>query len=214
MTFSPALAESEAPQRFPWSKTPDESRAREVLISALRTDALRIEEVTLSSGAKAEYFVDAKRVTLQQPGFAALATLLSGAIRHFRATAVGGLTIGADPVVCSAVSACRDVKGFLIRKQRKEHGLQRWIEGPELFPKDRCLIVDEVVTQGGSVTTAIERMQDHGLTVVGVVAVLDRQAGGAKIVEAAARAPFLALTSIDEVYPERPDRREDPGRRD
>lgn len=203
MTFSPPIDETEAPQRFPWSLTPDESRAREVLISALRRDALRIEEVTLSSGAKAEYYVDAKRVTLQQPGFTALATLLSGAIRHFGATAVGGLTIGADPVACSAVSVCGDVKGFLVRKHRKEHGLQRWIEGPELSTSDRCLVVDDVVTRGGSVITAIEHMQDDGLNIVGVVAVLDRQAGGAEVVEAAARAPFLALTSIDDVYPER-----------
>lgn len=206
MIFSPAIGETEVPQRFPWSLTPDESDARQVLISALQTDALRIEEVTLSSGAKAEYYVDAKRVTLQQPGFSALAVLLSGAIRHFGATAVGGLTLGADPVVCSAVSASGNVKGFLVRKHRKEHGLQHWIEGPELLPSDRCLVVDDVVTGGGSVTTAIDRMQDDGLTIVGVVAVLDRQAGGGEIVEAAARAPFLPLTSIDDVYPERPDR--------
>jgi len=95
-----------------------------------------------------------------------------------------------------------------VRKQRKAHGLQRWIEGPELAEGERCMIVEDVVTTGGSTVEAIERVRSEGLTVAGVVSVLDRQAGGGEAIRAAAGkgATYVALTTIDEVYPERPDR--------
>jgi orotate phosphoribosyltransferase len=98
------------------------------------------------------------------------------------------------------------VKAFFVRKERKAHGLQRWVEGPPLDPGERCLIVEDVVTTGASTVTAIERVREEGLEVVGVLSVLDRLAGGAEAIEAAAGAPYAALATIDDVYPERPDR--------
>lgn len=200
MAWSPTLNGRLSPERRLWPLSPEDSRARDVLLSALRDDALTIRDLTLSSGTTADYYVDAKQVTLRQSSFAALSTLLAGAIRHFDASAVGGLVIGADPVVGSALATGIDIKGFLVRKERKEHGLQRLIEGPELLPEDRCLVVDDVVTQGGSVITAIERLQQAGLHIAAVVAVLDREAGGAAAVEAAAQAPFIPLTLISEIH--------------
>ena len=181
--------------------------AQERLIAALREHALVIGEVTLTSGRKAQYYVDAKRAILRRPGFLALGELVVDHARQAGATAVGGMTMGADPIACAALAAGADVKAFFVRKERKEHGLQRWVEGPELEPGERCLVVEDVVTTGGSTIAAIERIREEGLEIAGVVSVLDRLAGGgASIEEAAGGAPYVALTTIDDVYPDRPDR--------
>jgi orotate phosphoribosyltransferase len=180
--------------------------ARERLIAALREHALVIGEVTLTSGATAQYYVDAKRAILLPEGFRALGELVAAAAAQAGAGAVGGLTMGADPVACAALAAGAPVKAFFVRKERKDHGLQRWIEGPELVPGERCLVVEDVVTTGGSTIKAIERIREEGLEIVGVVSVLDRLAGGAEAIAAAAGAPYTPLATIDDVYPERPDR--------
>ena len=163
-----------------------------------------VGRVTLSSGLEADYYVDAKRAILRPAGFLSLGELIAYEVTSRGATAVGGLTMGADPVACAALAAGADVKAFFVRKERKDHGLQRWIEGPRLATRERCLIVEDVVTTGGSTIAAVERVREEGLEVVGVVSVLDRLAGGAAAIEAAATAPYLALTTIDDVYPGRP----------
>ncbi len=179
---------------------------RDRLVAELRTHALVIGRVTLSSGREAEYYVDAKRAILRHAGFGALGELVAAEAGRLRATAVGGLTMGADPVACSALAAGADVKAFFVRKERKEHGLQRWIEGPPLEAGESCLIVEDVVTTGGSTVQAIERVREEGLEIAAVVSVLDRLAGGGEAIEAAAGAPYVALTTIDDLYPDRPDR--------
>ena len=179
---------------------------RDRLVAELRQHALVIGEVTLTSGKTAQYYVDAKRAILRPAGFRALGELVAAAARECGATAVGGMTMGADPVACAALAAGADVKAFFVRKDRKAHGLQRWVEGPPLAPGERCLIVEDVVTTGGSTVAAIERVREEGLEVAGVVSVLDRLAGGAEVIEAAAGARYRPLTTIDDVYPERPDR--------
>ena len=176
-------------------------------MAALREHALVIGEVTLTSGRTAQYYVDAKRAILLPEGFAALGELVAAEAERAGATAVGGMTMGADPVACAALAAGAEVKAFFVRKERKEHGLQRWIEGPPLDDGERCLVVEDVVTTGGSTVSAIERVREEGLEVTGVVSVLDRLAGGAEAIErASGGAPYVALTTIDDVYPERPDR--------
>jgi orotate phosphoribosyltransferase len=181
--------------------------ARERLIDELREHALVIGEVTLTSGRKAQYYVDAKRAILLPDGFRALGELVAAEAERVGATAVGGMTMGADPVACAALAAGAQVKAFFVRKDRKQHGLQRWIEGPELEPGERCLVVEDVVTTGGSTVNAIERVREEGFEVAGVVSVLDRLAGGAEAIAAASDgAPYAALATIDDVYPERPDR--------
>ena len=180
--------------------------ARERLIAELREHAVVVGEVTLTSGLKARYYVDAKRAILRPVGFRALGELVAAEAERVGATAVGGMTMGADPVACAALAAGAPVKAFFVRKDRKQHGLQRWIEGPELEPGERCLVVEDVVTTGGSTLRAIERVREEGLEIVGVVSVLDRLAGGAEAIRAATNgAPYAPLTTIDDVYPERPD---------
>jgi len=99
------------------------------------------------------------------------------------------------------------VKAFFVRKEAKRHGLQRRVEGPPLEQGERCLIVEDVVTTGGSTVQAIEAVRAEGFDVCGVVAVLDRLAGGAEAIRlASGDAPYEPLTTIDDIYPERPDR--------
>jgi orotate phosphoribosyltransferase len=180
--------------------------AREQLVVELREHALVIGQVTLTSGAVAEYYVDAKRAILRPRGFAALATLVAAQVAEWGGTAVGGMTMGADPVACAALAGGVDAKAFFVRKDAKAHGLQRRIEGPLLDANDRCVIVEDVVTTGGSTLAAIAAVQDAGHQICGVISVLDRLAGGEGAIEAAAGAPYVPLSTIDEVYPERPDR--------
>jgi orotate phosphoribosyltransferase len=181
--------------------------AKETLVEQLRTHALVIGEVTLTSGATAQYYVDAKRAILRPAGFGALAELVAGYAAQWEATAVGGLTMGADAPACAALAGGADVKAFFVRKETKAHGLQRRIEGPPLEQGERCLIVEDVVTTGGSTVQAIEAVRAEGHDVVGVVAVLDRLAGGAEAIAlASGNAPYQALATIDDLYPDRPDR--------
>jgi orotate phosphoribosyltransferase len=180
---------------------------RQTLVEQLREHALVIGEVTLTSGRTAQYYVDAKRAILQPVGFGALGELIKAEAERAGATAVGGMTMGADPVACAALAAGAPVKAFFVRKERKRHGLQRWVEGPVLDPGERCLIVEDVVTTGGSTVEAIERVREEGFEIAAVTSVLDRLAGGAEAIEAASNgAPYRPLTTIDDVYPERPDR--------
>jgi orotate phosphoribosyltransferase len=181
--------------------------ARERLIDELRTHALIIGEVVLTSGQTAQYYVDAKRAVLRPAGFRAMAELVAARADEWGATAVGGLTMGADAPACAALAGGADVKAFFVRKETKQHGLQRRIEGPELEPDDRCLIVEDVVTTGGSTLQAIDAVRDAGHQIAGVVTILDRLAGGAeRIREAANGVPYEPLVTIDDIYPERPDR--------
>jgi orotate phosphoribosyltransferase len=182
--------------------------ARRTLLAELREHALVIGEVTLTSGKKAQYYVDAKRALLRPPAFKAVGELIAAEARERGAGAVGGMTMGADPLACAAIGAGGGdgLVAFFVRKERKEHGLQRWIEGPPLEPGTRCLVVEDVVTTGGSTVSAIERIGEEGLEIAGVVSVVDRLAGGAEAIEGAASAPYRALVTIDELYPDRPDR--------
>jgi orotate phosphoribosyltransferase len=177
------------------------------LVAELREHALVLGEVTLTSGATASYYVDAKRAILRQPGFGALGELVAAEADSRGAGAVGGMTMGADPIASAAISdpAGRDLLAFFVRKEKKRHGLQRWVEGPILAPGTRVLVVEDVVTTGGSTVKAIERCLEEGLEIAGTVSVLDRLAGGAEAIEAAGGGPYVALATIDDVHPDRDD---------
>jgi orotate phosphoribosyltransferase len=185
---------------------PQPPSARETLLEGLRTDGLVIGEVTLASGRTAQYYVDARRALLRPAAFRATGELVADEARRLGAVAVGGPTLGADPVACSVLAAAGDLNAFIVRKERKEHGLQRWIEGPPIEPGDRALVVEDVVTSGGSLVTAIERVREEGVEIAGALAVLDRLAGGREAIESALGdgLPYVALLTIDDVYPDRP----------
>jgi orotate phosphoribosyltransferase len=184
----------------------EDATARARLISELRVHALVIGAVTLTSGAQAAYYVDAKRAIMRPAGYAALGELLAAQVFEWAGTAVGGMTMGADPVACAALAGGARAKAFFVRKEAKSHGLQRRIEGPPLQPEDRCVVVEDVVTTGGSTLAAIAALHEAGQEICGVISVLDRLAGGGAAIERAAGAPYVALTTIDDIYPDRPDR--------
>lgn len=185
----------------------DLDAAKRTLLAELREHSLVLGEVTLSSGATAQYYVDARRALLRPAGFLAAGELIAAAAVEAGATAVGGPATAAIPPACAAlaVPAGGGLVGFFVRGERKEHGLQRWVEGP-VEAGARCLVVEDTVTTGGSTVRAIERIAGQGLEVVAVVGVVDRLAGGGEKIEAAAGAPYRALVTIDEIYPDRPDR--------
>lgn len=185
----------------------DPNRVQDVLLAELREHALVIGEVTLSSGQKAQYYVDAKRALLRPRAFRAVGELIAAEAMQRGATAVGGMTMGADPLASAAIGADagETLVAFFVRKEKKEHGLQRWIEGPVLEPGTRCLVVEDVVTTGGSTVRAIERILEEGLAVAGVLSVVDRLAGGGEAIEQAGGEHYRSLVTIDELYPDRPD---------
>src|SRR5262245_35952819 len=187
----------------------DSESAGDTLLSELKEHALVIGEVTLSSGKTAEYYIDAKRALLRPPAYRAVGELLAADASERGASAVGGMTIGADALACAAIGTDGGdgLVAFFVRKERKQHGLQRWIEGPELPEGTRCLVVEDVVTTGGSTVRAIERIKEEGHEVAGVLSVVDRLAGGAAAITEAAGAPYRALVTIDDLYPDRPDKK-------
>ncbi len=193
--------------------------AKRILLAELREHSLVIGEVTLASGATAQYYVDARRALLRPAGFRAAGELIAAAAVDAGATAVGGPATAAIAPSCAAlaVPAGEGLVGFFVRGERKAHGLQRWVEGP-VVEGDRVLVVEDTVTSGGSTVKAIERIAEQGLEPVAAIAVVDRLAGGGEAIEAALRkcrdatasvptAPvYRALVTIDELYPDRPDR--------
>jgi orotate phosphoribosyltransferase len=156
---------------------------REALVALVRHKALKFGSFTLASGKKATYYLDGKQVTLDPNGARLIAEglldLLQG--RGPMPAAVGGMSIGADPITAAVVtmSAVRGtpILGFMVRKEPKGHGTNQYLEGP-VQPGMNAVIVEDVVTTGGSSLAAIDRAEKFGLAIVGVLAVIDRMEGG------------------------------------
>ncbi len=169
------------------------------LIALLKEKALRFGDFTLASGKKASFYIDTKHVSLDPLGSRLVAEgMLDLIAAEGIPQAVGGMSIGADPITSSVVvmSGIRNtpVVGFMVRKEPKGHGTNQYIEGP-VKPGDEVVILEDVVTTGGSSLKAIERAEAFGLKVRNVIAILDRLQGGGEIF-AAKGYPFAALTTI------------------
>ncbi|WP_020669290.1 orotate phosphoribosyltransferase [Amycolatopsis nigrescens] len=145
-------------------------------------------KVTLSSGKEADYYVDLRRATLHHAAAPLIGRLLRQLTADWEFVAVGGLTLGADPVAAAMLhSAAADdvvLDAFVVRKSVKEHGMQRRIEGMEVAGQ-RVLAVEDTSTTGGSVLTAVEALNEAGATVVGVATVVDRGTGAREAIERA-----------------------------
>src|SRR5262245_52783191 len=152
------------------------------LIELFRERALKFGEFTLASGKKASYYLDGKQITLHSEGLRLVSEGLLDLLEKVRFDALGGMSIGADPIIGGVLAAAdarqRELTGFLVRKEPKGHGTQRYIEGP-VQPGMKVVIVDDVVTTGGSSLLAIDRIQEFGCEVVHAVAIVDRLEGGA-----------------------------------
>jgi len=156
--------------------------------------------VTLSSGRQSGYYVDGKQVTLWPTGALLLARIILKAVQDQPVDAIGGLTIGADPIVGGVVvlSALegRPIPGFLVRKEPKRHGKMALIEG-ELKSEWRVLIVDDVITTGASILKTIHAVEEYGVRVVGVFALTDREEGGRAMLESRGYPTFAVCTASE-----------------
>jgi len=175
---------------------------REQLRQLLKTQSLMFGDFTLASGKKSTFYFDSKKTTLLPDGAWLTARAILALVREkgIQADAIGGLTLGADPIVCP-VAALSNAEGpklraFIVRKEAKEHGTGRRIEG-NLVPRSRVIIVDDVVTTAGSTVKAIEAAEAEGHKVVAVICLVDREEGGAAKLAAY---PFYPLFKRSEIF--------------
>ncbi|MDA8744113.1 orotate phosphoribosyltransferase [Rubripirellula amarantea] len=176
------------------------SYSRDQLIELLRSEALQTGEFTLASGAKANYYLDCRNITLHPKGAGVIA---EGMLEVIKArgplpAAVGGMAIGADPITASIVTIAGQkdlpLKGFMVRKEPKGHGMGKQVEGP-VKPGDKVIIVEDVITSGGSAIKAVEAARAFGLEVDCVIAIIDRLAGGEEAFKAIG-VELITLTTI------------------
>jgi orotate phosphoribosyltransferase len=169
----------------------------------IRQKSLRIGDFTLSSGKKSSYYLDCRMTTLDPKGAFLIGRLILDRIRRqkIQADAIGGLTMGADPIatavaVVSAIEG-RPLPAFIVRKETKDHGTQRSIEGWDGKPGSRVIVVDDVCTTGDSILKAADRAEEAGYEVVAAFCVVDREEGGTELI--AKRYPFYSLFTAKEL---------------
>jgi orotate phosphoribosyltransferase len=173
---------------------------RNALITLVRDRALKFGDFTLASGKKAKYYLDGKQVTLDSAGAVLIAEGLLELLekRGPLPKAVGGMAVGADPITAAIITIAGIRKlplaGILVRKESKGHGTNKFVDGP-VQPGDTVAIVEDVVTTGGSSLQAIDRVEEFGLKVTCVLAIIDRMEGGAAAFEARG-IPFASLLTI------------------
>ena len=160
---------------------------RDALLAQVTDKAVVHGRVTLSSGKEADYYVDLRRITLDGRAAPLVGRVMLELTADWEYDAVGGLTLGADPVATAMLHAAaaqgRDLDAFVVRKEEKAHGLQRRVEGPDVAGR-RVLAVEDTSTTGGSVLTAVQALREAGAEVVGVAVIVDRSTGAKEKVEA------------------------------
>jgi orotate phosphoribosyltransferase len=179
--------------------------SKENLVKILRARSYREGDFTLASGKKSSFYLDVKETALFPEGafsigVLAVETLLKAGIKPY---AVGGLTLGADPLATAVsiafFSVGMNVPAFLVRKQAKDHGTLAWIEGAKTFPPGAELVVlEDVVTTGGSSLKAVEKLEEAGFKVRAVLTVVDRMEGAQEVIEQRGL-KFLRLCSLAEI---------------
>lgn len=176
--------------------------ARDELLQILAAKSFRLGEFKLSSGASSDYYIDCRATTLDARGAQLTGQVFLNEIQshEWKPEAIGGLTLGADPIVVAVAVVSGTLHGFLVRKSEKQHGTAQRIEG---FRKKsaRVVIVDDVCTTGASTVQAIDAAREFGFEVAGVMCLVERlEAGGRPNVErAAGRAPFISIFTSDDV---------------
>lgn len=174
---------------------------REQLLSLVRELAVVHGRVTLSSGREADYYVDLRRITLSGLAAPLVGRQLLELTADLDYDAVGGLTMGADPIAAAMLHAAaaqgRRLDAFVVRKEAKAHGLQRRVEGPDIAGK-RVLVVEDTTTTGGSPLTALAAVRDAGATPVAVATIADRDTGAGEKIEAEG-VPYRFLYSLQDL---------------
>jgi orotate phosphoribosyltransferase len=174
---------------------------RERLIELVKELAIVHGRVTLSSGREADFYVDLRRVTLSGRAAPIVGRVLLDLTADLAYDAVGGLTMGADPVATAMLHAAagrgRELDAFVVRKEAKAHGLQRRIEGPDIAGR-RVLVLEDTSTTGGSPLTALQAVREAGATPVAVVVIADRDTGAQAKIEAEG-VPYRYALSVDDL---------------
>ena len=179
--------------------------ARQKLLITLAHKSFRLGEFKLSSGATSDYYIDCRTTTLDAKGSRLTGEAFLEEIRQrgWKAQAIGGVTLGADPIVVAVSVVSGELHGFLVRKAEKQHGTGQRIEG---FREKgaRVVIVDDVCTTGASTIQAIEAAREFGFEVVGVMCLVEREEaqGRANVEKAAAPAPFISIFTANDVRKE------------
>jgi orotate phosphoribosyltransferase len=178
------------------------STARRELLQLLAQKSFRLGEFKLSSGGTSDYYIDCRTTTLDARGAQLVGEVFLDAIREqgWEAEAVGGLTLGADPIVVAVAVTSGSLNGFLVRKAEKQHGTGQRIEG---FREKgaRVVIVDDVCTTGSSTVQAIEAARQYGFEVVGAMCLVERQDanGRPQVEKASAPAPFISIFTANDI---------------
>ena len=151
------------------------------LLKLLKNKAFLKKKIKLSSGKMSNFYIDVRKVSLSPEGIYLISKLIFNSVKKENITAIGGPTLGADPIVSGVCLLAhknkRKLKGFLIRKNPKKHGRQKMIEGQVLTASDRVIIVDDVATSGGSLIKAIEALRQEKVKIAAAAVVVDRQEG-------------------------------------
>ena len=161
---------------------------RDELISLIKQHALQFGDFTLASGKKASFYLDCRKLTLHPLGANQIGAGMLQMLGESIPAAIGGMAIGADPITAATITLAGqkgiNLLGFIVRKEAKQHGTGRQVEGP-VEAGMSVVIVEDVVTSGGSALKAVEAVQEFGLKVTKVLAVIDRLEGGREAIEAA-----------------------------
>lgn len=174
---------------------------RDDLLSLVKTQAIVHGRVTLSSGREADYYVDLRRTTLSAAAAPLVGRVMLALTDDLDFDAVGGLTMGADPIAAAMLHAAaaqgRQVDAFVVRKEAKAHGLQRRIEGPDITGR-RVLVVEDTSTTGGSPLAALAAVREAGAIPVGVATIADRATGAGEKIEAEG-VPYRYAFSLEDL---------------
>jgi len=172
---------------------------REELLDLLKKEAFFKKKVILSSGKESDYYIDVRRVSLSSSGIYLISHLIWDLIQAEDIQAIGGPTLGADPIVGGVCFLARTkdkpLWGFLVRKESKKHGQRQMIEGRDLKPGERVVLIDDVATSGSSLVKAIDILRDEGVEIKRVIVVVDRDEGAREAIETKA-CQFLSLFTI------------------
>lgn len=178
----------------------EEISLKEQLLEFIKTKAILRGDITLASGKKSKFYLDGKQVTLHPQGIYLVSKVIFAMIHGTQADAIGGPTLGADPIAASVAllssQSGHPLNAFIVRKEAKSHGTQKMIEGPALKEGDKVIMVEDVVTTGGSVLKAIQEVEKLKAKVVKVICLVDRHEGADKILAPYQYSPIFTLTEL------------------